>query len=106
MDPETKAKMEEILRVSGENNLLLKHLRRAQKAALVMRLLYWFAIIGAGVGMFYFLQPYIESITGFVGDAGEAVDSFENFSPRKIHLICAGRQDCTADPSLFRRMLY
>ncbi len=72
MDPDIKHLLEENLKLSKENNELLKKVRNFQRWAQVTRVLYWFVIIGAAIGAFYFIQPYFEGVlnlyTGGVSD--------------------------------------
>lgn len=62
MDQEERSLLEENLRISRENNLLLLKIRSVQRWASITRILYWAVLIGISFGAFYFLQPYIENI--------------------------------------------
>lgn len=81
MDPESKKLLEEVHELAKENNKMLHKMRRAQRYAALMRVAYWFVIIGLGVGAFYFIQPYIDAIQGFTGDAKSTIDQFKSFLP-------------------------
>ena len=35
-------------------------MRRSQRIANVVRIIYWIILIGAAIGAYYFIQPYIE----------------------------------------------
>jgi hypothetical protein len=35
--------------------------------------LYWIVIIGTAIGAFYFIQPYIDSLTNIYGDIREGI---------------------------------
>jgi len=50
MDPEAKELLEKTYELEKENNHMLRRLRRAQRYAALMRVAYWFIIIGLGVG--------------------------------------------------------
>ncbi len=61
MNPEERKMLEEAVALGRENNELLKKLRRSAVIANIMRGAYWL-IIGVGVGAFYVIQPYINSL--------------------------------------------
>ncbi|MFM7088171.1 MAG: hypothetical protein ACKOW9_01395 [Candidatus Paceibacterota bacterium] len=81
MDPEAKKLLEETYELEKENNQMLRKLHRAQQYAAIMRVAYWFIILGLGVGAFYFVQPYIDAISSFTGEAKGTLDQFKNLLP-------------------------
>lgn len=82
MEPEDKKLLESTYKLSEENNKMLRHIRRSQKIAVFMRLLYWVVIIGISVGIFYFLQPYADRVQEFFKSAGDTVNQFKNILPK------------------------
>lgn len=62
MTPEEKSLLERTYKLAEDNNSILKSMRRAQRFSLIFRALYWFVIIGASIGLFYFVQPYFEQV--------------------------------------------
>jgi hypothetical protein len=50
-----------------ENQRLLKKLYSASVWSRVFRAVYWFVIIGIALGTFYFLKPYLDSLTNIYG---------------------------------------
>ena len=77
-DQGLKELLEANIKLSKENNRMLKKMRSAQKRANFLKLLYWLIIIGIAVGGFYFLQPYFEVVQDLyqqiqttIGDIGE-----------------------------------
>ncbi|HEY4477942.1 MAG TPA: hypothetical protein VJB09_01550 [Candidatus Paceibacterota bacterium] len=82
MDPEAKELLEKTYELEKENNHMLRRLRRAQRYAALMRVAYWFIIIGLGVGAFYFIQPYIDAITGSIGETKSTFEQFKSFLPK------------------------
>ena len=62
MNPEDRQLLEENLKLSKENNVLLVKLHKIQKWAQITRIFYWLIIIGASVGAFYFLKPYLGNL--------------------------------------------
>jgi len=69
MDPETKELLEETLKVSRENNRLLRKMQSAILWGRIFKIIYWIIILGSIFGLYYFLQPVIDSLgeayTGF-----------------------------------------
>ncbi len=63
MEPGLENKLDTLIQLSEENNRMLKHMRRSQRWASVMRVLYWLVIIGIALGSFYFVKPYFEQLT-------------------------------------------
>ena len=62
MDPEIKRLIQENLRLSQENNLMLIKVRNYLKWAQITKAFYWLLIIGISVGAFYFIKPYFGSL--------------------------------------------
>lgn len=68
MTPDEKSLLERTYRLSVENNEILRSIRRGNRWSMAMRLLYWAVIIGASVGAYYFIQPYINAVTEAYGN--------------------------------------
>lgn len=87
VDTEVKKILEENLSLTKENHKILAGIRNAQRRANMYRLIYWIVIIAITLGAYYFVQPYIESLTGYYsaisgigGDnAKEGVSSIPDF---------------------------
>ena len=63
MDPELaelKKQVEELKAVTVDTNKIVHGMRRSQRWHSFMSLLWWVIIIGASVGSFYFIQPYLQ----------------------------------------------
>jgi hypothetical protein len=89
MDEEVKKMIEESLTLNRESNAILKGIRRAQRRAEIMKVIYWIIILGITFGAYYFIQPYIESLMGYYstiagigsgGDASGGVGSMSDLS--------------------------
>ena len=61
-DMESKKLLENTLALVEENNQMLRGIRRSQRIASFMSLLYWLVIIGVTFGGLYLLQPYIDKM--------------------------------------------
>ena len=62
MDPESKRLLQETFDLAEENNKILHGLRRSQRIASFMRILYWVIIISVTFWSFYLIQPYINKV--------------------------------------------
>jgi hypothetical protein len=64
MTPEELQLLRETHALAEENNQLLKKIRRANFYSSAVRVIYWGIIIGLSLGAYYFIQPYVDQITG------------------------------------------
>ena len=64
MSPEEKSLLERTYKMTEENNQLLKSIRNSGRVGTAMRILYWIVIIGLSYGAYYFIQPYLKTVTG------------------------------------------
>ena len=69
MSPEEKELFKRSIALAEENNDILRSLQRSMRLQRLMTILYWLFIIGASVGAYYLIQPYVEAVTGAVGGA-------------------------------------
>ena len=83
MTPEEKSLLERTLKLADENNAILRGLRRSNRVSTVMRVIYWGIIILLSVGAYYYIQPYVNVLTGFMGSTTNA-DGTSAFSPNAI----------------------
>lgn len=75
MSPEEK----ELLELARENNKMLKKIRRHMTMGTVFRFIYWAIIVGTAIGIFYFLQPYLEGVIKTYTDLTGSVDRVNSF---------------------------
>jgi hypothetical protein len=61
MDEETNKLLKENLEISRESLKILKGIRRANRWATAFKVIYWLVIFGILAGVYYFLEPYINS---------------------------------------------
>ncbi|MBK5215197.1 MAG: hypothetical protein JJE53_00080 [Candidatus Pacebacteria bacterium] len=75
MDQETKQLLEENLKLSKENNEMLNSLIRSKKQNAIFKAVYWVIIILITIGSYYFIKPYISSLTSlYTGGASEMLN--------------------------------
>lgn len=78
----TQEQMDEVLRLSKENNRLLHSLRRRENIALVFKSIYWIFIIGFVFGAYYYLQPLMDIFSGDISYTDEAASRFSFILPQ------------------------
>ena len=76
MDPEDKQILKKTLELSQENNKILHSIRRGMWWGRITRIIYWVLIIGASIGAYYYLTPYIDSAIGAYGNVKGDLQSF------------------------------
>ena len=86
-ETEIKQLLQKNLELSEENNKMLHHVRRVQ-----IRQFYWNAIkfviiIALALGSLYFLEPYLEKVTGIFS---QVTGSKANISPEYLQQILKG----------------
>ena len=54
-------KLDDLIKLTRENNEILHGMRRHQRFASFVRALYWVVIIGVSVGSYYLVQPYFKA---------------------------------------------
>ncbi len=57
-------KIDELTTLAEENNRMVKNLYQRARMATVVIFIKWFVIIGLTVGSLYFIQPYLEAVSG------------------------------------------
>lgn len=82
--------LQEILELTKENNKILKGLRSAQRWDRFKRTVYLLILAGLAIFGYYYMQPYIETISdayvqiqGSVEDIQNAGDQFNNLIPKR-----------------------
>lgn len=63
MDQEDKKKLDRILELAEENNAYIRRVRSTQKTSQMLKAIYWVIIVLFAVGGFYYIKPYLESVT-------------------------------------------
>jgi len=76
MNSEEKELLERTLRISEENNKILKNMRRAGRLGTAFRIFYWLVIIGLGFGAYYFIEPYVKQFNVVYTQFNNTVKNF------------------------------
>ena len=78
MQPEEKEMLKKTLELSAENNKILHSMRRQMFVGRIVRIVYWIVIIGAAVGLYYYIEPYIDGAIGAYGNIKGDLKDFGN----------------------------
>ena len=80
MNPEERSLLERTYKLTEENNKILISIRRSSRLSMVVKVLYWIVIIGLSFGAYYFIQPYINMLTGLSGQVKEGGANMQNIA--------------------------
>lgn len=73
--------MDELVRLTKENNKMLRSLKTHANVGLTMKVLYWVIVLGFVFGAYYYLQPIMDLFTGNANTTDEAVSRFSEITP-------------------------
>lgn len=79
MPPDVQSTLEELMKLTRENNSMLHKMRRSARNAQMMRGFYWILIIGIGVAGYYTLMPYIEKVQSLYTESQNAIEDIKDF---------------------------
>jgi hypothetical protein len=65
-------KLDHLLRLTDENNRILRSMNRRQILSSIFRLIYLALIIASVFGAYYFIKPLMASFTGVSGNSGSS----------------------------------
>lgn len=70
--------LEKLLKLTEDNNKMLRKIRRNQKISSWIKTLYWVVILGILFGAYYFLQPYITTFNRNVQNLQNTLNSISS----------------------------
>ncbi len=76
-DLTNQEKLEEIHRLTVENNHLLHKMQNRDRITIIFRIVYWLAILGALGGAYYYVRPFVDSIKANNSRAEGVIEQFE-----------------------------
>ncbi len=76
-DLSNQEKLEEIYKLTIENNEMLHSLRNRERVANILRVVYWLIILGALGGVYYYIKPAIEAVNSNKNKIQETLQQFE-----------------------------
>lgn len=75
MTPEERELLTQSIKISEENNKMLRAMRRSAHFSSFLRLVYWAIIIGVSLWTYYFIQPYLEAVVKGYNEMQKGVQS-------------------------------
>ncbi len=76
MNPEEKELLKKTLELAKENNQMLHSIKRQMLWGRIFRVIYWVIIIGAAIGIYYYVDPYINDAIDAYGSLKSNVQDF------------------------------
>jgi hypothetical protein len=70
-------KLEEVYRLTVENNHTLHKIQSRDRIAIIFRIIYWLAILGALGGAYYYVRPFIDTIAASNSRAEGVIHQFD-----------------------------
>ncbi|HEY4480403.1 MAG TPA: hypothetical protein VJB58_02975 [Candidatus Paceibacterota bacterium] len=67
MQPEEREMLKKALELSRENNKMLQSIKRSMFVGRIFRVVYWIVVIGAAIGAYYYIEPYLDEAIGAYG---------------------------------------
>ena len=76
-DLTNQEKLEEVYRLTVENNHLLHKMQNRDRITTIFRVIYWLAIVGALGGAYYYIRPFVDSIKSNNSKAEGIISQFD-----------------------------
>ena len=87
MTPEERSLLMRTASLVEENNKLLKSMQKSARWRTAFQIGYWVIILALTFGAFYFIQPYINSLTGALGEVNSMSGDQSNTAPAQSQSI-------------------
>ena len=79
MENEIKKLLEENLELAKQNHQYLKKIDRRQRMSTYWKVFLFIVTVGSALGLYYFLDPYIQSLSDSYGQVKSQIQNFSNF---------------------------
>jgi len=83
MDSEEKELLHKTVELLEDNNKILRKIRRTMRIGTIAKIIYWTIIIGAAIGAFYFVQPYLDHLLEVYSGLNNGVDNVKSLFQQK-----------------------
>ena len=77
-DLTNQEKLEEVYKLTLENNHMLHSMRNRERVANAFRILYWLIIIGSIFGAYYYVRPILDVFTTNKGKIDDTLNQFQS----------------------------
>ena len=78
MSPEERELLTKSIKISEENNRMLKGIRRRARFSSLIHLIYWLLIIGSIVGSYYMVKPFVDPFISGYKSMQQNIQSVKN----------------------------
>ena len=82
MTPEERELLTKSIKISEENNRMLRSMRRSARFSSFLRLIYWILIIAAAFSTYYFVQPYIDAVIKSYTSMQQNIETVKNVTTK------------------------
>jgi hypothetical protein len=78
MTPEERDLLTQSIKISEENNRILKSMRRSARFASFLRIVYWVIILGSAFSAYYIIKPFIDPLIKGYNSVQENIQSVKD----------------------------
>ncbi len=78
MQPEEREIIKKTLELAEENNRMLHSIKRGMMWGRVVKILYWTAILAVSIGLYYYIEPYLDGAIDIYGSLKTDLKQFGN----------------------------
>lgn len=86
MTPEERSLLERTYKMAEENNEILRGIRSSNRWSATLRIIYWLVLIGASIGAYYYLQPYLVNAISLFNQSQSIINDAKSNLPDNSQL--------------------
>ncbi|HEY4515704.1 MAG TPA: hypothetical protein VJH67_00755 [Candidatus Paceibacterota bacterium] len=75
MEPEDRDLLRRTFELSQKNSKILESIKKSMFWGRVMRYVYWAILLGAAVGAYYFIEPYVDQMLEVYGGVKGSINN-------------------------------
>ena len=75
MEPEDRDLLRRTFELSQKNSKILESIKKSMFWGRVMRYVYWAILLGAAVGAYYFIEPYVDQMLEVYGGVRGSINN-------------------------------
>jgi hypothetical protein len=82
MTPEERELLTRSIKLSEENNRMLRGMRRSARFSSILRAIYWLIILGSVYATYYFASPYINAAVKGYNEMQKSIESVKTVTSK------------------------
>lgn len=82
MSPEERDLLTRSIKISEENNKILRSMRRSARFSSILRILYWLIILGIAFGSYYVIKPVLDPFINGYNSMQKGVQNVTSISTK------------------------